>query len=30
VLPLAGGRPGLAAAGPRLVEALAALAAEPT
>jgi myo-inositol-1(or 4)-monophosphatase len=30
VVPLEGGRPGLAAAGPRLVEALAALAAEPT
>lgn len=30
VLPLAGGRPGLAAAGPRLVDALAELAAEPT
>jgi fructose-1,6-bisphosphatase/inositol monophosphatase family enzyme len=30
VVPLVGGRPGLAAAGPRLVEELAALAAEPT
>jgi myo-inositol-1(or 4)-monophosphatase len=30
VVPLEGGRAGLAAAGPRLVEALAALAAEPT
>jgi fructose-1,6-bisphosphatase/inositol monophosphatase family enzyme len=30
VVPLVGGRPGLAAAGPRLVEALAELAAEPT
>jgi myo-inositol-1(or 4)-monophosphatase len=30
VVPLVGGRPGLAAAGPQLVEALAALAAEPT
>jgi fructose-1,6-bisphosphatase/inositol monophosphatase family enzyme len=30
VLPLSGGRPGLAAAGPRLVQALADLAAEPT
>jgi myo-inositol-1(or 4)-monophosphatase len=30
VVPLAGGRPGLAAARPALVEELAALAAEPT
>jgi fructose-1,6-bisphosphatase/inositol monophosphatase family enzyme len=30
VVPLSGGRPGLAAAGPRLVQALADLAAEPT
>jgi myo-inositol-1(or 4)-monophosphatase len=29
VVPLSGGRPGLAAAGPRLVDELAALAAEP-